>query len=362
MTPVDAAKRFAEAADVPTVSDDHLQSLAREFFESLNGTPAEQAADAMGIVAGAIGLPDPRRATLAAMVCGSMVEHGADPAPMAGPLLDRVSAAARGAREFYDACAARVPADAEDDRDELMEIARKHLAQSMPKEAAAWELLDSLFPAALAVLCASPAARRNREQLLADARAIEGDDPSAYWLVKLLQVLHDEPYVAIEPSSQTGIAGRMCGIADNFQLNMLLMDVFPRGLFERRRISPSAAAVARGLGPQKTGDVVAGTWNLYTAAALRPDGRLPDAKDLETQATWIWNEGVPADIPVFDGHRVILLGPASYHRGWGLSRLFDRLKADLTVERRLSKAEVKDWLKRLAAAPRVPTGTAASPG
>jgi hypothetical protein len=113
-----------------------------------------------------------------------------------------------------------------------------------------------------------------------------------------------------------------------------------------------------------TGDVIAGTWNLYTGAAIRPDGRLPDAKDLETRGTWIWNEGVPADIPVFDGHRVILLGPPSYHRTWNVSRLFDRLKPDLTVERKLSKPEISNWLKRLAAAPRPggTTETAASPG
>jgi hypothetical protein len=89
----------------------------------------------MGIVAGAIGLPDPRRATLAAMVCGSMVEHGADPAPMAEPLVERLGMAAAGARRLHVACRERVPPDAEDDRDELMEVARRHLGQSMPREA-----------------------------------------------------------------------------------------------------------------------------------------------------------------------------------------------------------------------------------
>src|SRR4051812_18097866 len=116
MSPTEAATHFVRAAEDPSVTDDHLQSLAREFFESLNGTSIEQAAGAMGIVAAAIGLPEPRRATLAAMICGSMVEHGADPAPMTEPLVERLGMAAAGARRLHVACRERVPPDAEDDR------------------------------------------------------------------------------------------------------------------------------------------------------------------------------------------------------------------------------------------------------
>ena len=58
-----------------------------------------------------------------------------------------------------------------------------------------------------------------------------------------LTVLDEEPYVAIEPATRTGIVGRMSGIVENFQLNTLLMDEFPR---DEPRVSKEAVAVARG--------------------------------------------------------------------------------------------------------------------
>jgi hypothetical protein len=144
----------------------------------------------------------------------------------------------------------------------------------------------------------------------------------------------------------------MSGIADNFQLNVLLMDAFPRGLLSRRRVPEHAVRVARGEGAGKPGETVSGVWNLYAWTALGRDARLPDPGNFGMREHWIWNEGKPADIPVFEGHRVVLLGPPSYHRGWGLSRPFDRLKAELTVDKRMTKPDVRQWLDRMAAAPR----------
>ena len=52
--------------------------------------------------------------------------------------------------------------------------------------------------------------------------------------------------------------------------------------------------------------------------------------DLMTgSAYWIWNEGVPADIPTFEGTRVVLLGPPPYERSWNSVRRFPDLAVDL---------------------------------
>ena len=110
------------------------------------------------------------------------------------------------------------------------------------------------------------------------------------------------------------------------------------------------AQVARGLGPQQTNDGVTGAWNLYNWQALRPDLTLPGMEDGTTH--WIWGEGSPEDIATFEGHRVVLLGPPSYQRSWTSQRMFAGLPADLSVERKLNKEEVRQWLRRLAAAPR----------
>jgi hypothetical protein len=167
----------------------------------------------------------------------------------------------------------------------------------------------------------------------------------------MLGVLEDEPVVVIEPETKLAILGGISGVVDNFQLNVLLMDGFPKsGLFARRRVPQRVAAIARGEGPQQSSDTVTGVWNLYTWEAIESGGTLPDPGDTGSSKFWIWNEGTPADIPVFDGRRAILLGPASYPRSWQSQRMFSKLQAKLEIERKLTEDETDDWLRRMVAA------------
>jgi hypothetical protein len=182
-------------------------------------------------------------------------------------------------------------------------------------------------------LCAEDPAVREQ---LRPLRGELGDElDGEYWLSVMLGVLHEEPFVALEPGKRRGLTGRMSGIVDNFQLHVLLMDAF--GLATTR-----AAAVALGDGPQQTEETITGAWNLYTHRAWP----LPAADDLDAKDTWIWNEGTPADIPVLDGHRVILLGPPAYTRGWRSQRIFHGLAASLNA-RALEPGELKGWVARL---------------
>ena len=98
-------------------------------------------------------------------------------------------------------------------------------------------------------------------------------------------------------------------------------------------------------------------WNLHTWQAIQPGTKLPDPNDYSASKTWVWNEGSPEDIPVFEGRRVILLGPPSYPRSWRSQRLFDKLPAQMQVERKLAKDEAKDWLQRMIAAKGASEGT-----
>ena len=59
---------------------------------------------------------------------------------------------------------------------------------------------------------------------------------------------------------------------------------------------------------------------------------------------------MPADIPLFENQRVVLLGPAPYERSWQSQRVFDKLPAELEVEQVLSEQEVETWLARMLAA------------
>jgi hypothetical protein len=66
----------------------------------------------------------------------------------------------------------------------------------------------------------------------------------------------------------------------------------------------------------------------------------------------VWNEGAPADVLPFEGVRVLLLGPPSVTRNWNAVRRFPHMTGELVPERTLTPDEVRDWLARLAAAPR----------
>ena len=157
----------------------------------------------------------------------------------------------------------------------------------------------------------------------------------------MFAVLHEAPFVAIEPSSGKAVGGDISGVSENFQLHTLLMDAFGRP------VDPEVLAIARGDGPQQGDQEVAGAWNLYTYRALR-DGRLPEP-DASQSEEWIWNEGVPAVIPAIDGTRVILLGEPLYERTWNAVRTFAGLRATLDASA-LSEQDARAWLDRIAAA------------
>jgi hypothetical protein len=238
----------------------------------------------------------------------------------------------------------------------LIELAqaRRLLERSLEgSEEAAAELAER-WHEIVASCIADPALRAALRDLLLPLQATAEELEGAHWVSCILAAPHEDPFVAIEPASRSGIEGRMSGITDNFQLHMLLMDDFPGGggggLFRRgRRISKPAAAVARGAGPQQIDEIVVGAWNPYVYSALE-DGGLPDPDDYTgSKHLWIWNEGTPQDIPRLGGHRVILLGPPSYERHWPATRVFGPLEATLDA-RVLSDEEVGSWLERIEAA------------
>jgi hypothetical protein len=61
----------------------------------------------------------------------------------------------------------------------------------------------------------------------------------------------------------------------------------------------------------------------------------------------IWNEGRPSDIPVRDGHRVIVLSPPPYQRSWNAGRLYPMMTPMVDVVRELPAAEAASWLAKV---------------
>lgn len=369
-----ATQKLIATARNKSAREDDLQQAAHDFFTAVEKVSKREAEAQMALLAEHYDLPDPERGAYLALLCGALVERGCDPLPMARPLRLRLQTLLEDCARLAAACRQEMPESTAPprsvaDRDEFgdddeegpdavdenadFEKARQKVARQLPRENASWEALRTFWRPVIAVYSVSPEARWAAQSLRASAQQIAEFHEGGHWIQLILSVLDNEPLLVIEPDSRTGFLARSFGIVDNFQLNTLLMDAFPLpSPTSLRRVSLTAAEIARGNGEQMSEEIVTGAWNLYGWKALRKDLRLPDKTSYDSNQHWIWNEGVPADIPLFEDRRVILLGPASYDRNWRAQRMFERLPARLQIEKHLTLEEATKWLERISAATR----------
>lgn len=280
--------------------------------------------------------PTGPRPTLATMA-GFCVEHGADPAACAEPILDGTHRDLLDALEFARRWSAAGGAG-----DELPEADEKIIddalmarlggeAHEALRLALAWCSVEQWQPAALAVLCRSTEVRRRHASALLpacrDLAALEQHDLKC--LTYALAILDDEPLVVLHRPTRTGFEVRIGGIGDNFQLHTLLAHVLVGG-GHVPGTAPSAESVRLAMDPEpaqgRTGAVATGAFEL-----LAPDGEQ------------IWNEGLPDDIPVVAGHRLLVLDEPMYPRSWNADRFFPMLPGAAELTRALSADEVQTW-------------------
>ena len=347
-----AARFLIAGLKTGALEEAQVEKLVRAVGATQRGATPEESREALLKLSEGLALPDPAAAEVAARVLGALIESGHDPQPAREPMLNCL----RGVLPLCVQLAEAVRPQIGDSPPGLSEYAvgkwlgrraneaLARTAKKMPEAGEAWQRLQVVWPGAIALLSADPEGRAEAAELQPLVHELLDLHEAAGWLGAMLGVLHEEPYVAIEPATRTAIAGRMSGVVENLQLNALLMDAVP--WTGKRRISPNALAVARGEGPQQIKETITATWELYSYAAFGPDGTLPDEPDPETR---IWDEGMPADIPVIDGHRVIVLRTTSAQRSWPAQRMFPILKASLTREV-LDEDAIERWLAKIGEA------------
>lgn len=370
----------AETVDIETA-----QKGAGDVMQAARGSNAQQLDDAVTRLAALV--PDLKlgRAALLAITCGALVEQGANMEPIAQPGLARFSEAVQQAIPFVEACIAEAVAhphqheqapDAESDGEESegndAEEAIAHfgeqVSERLPDAAQAFGSLEWLSTVALAIYSRSKALRK---QLKDDTPLVQAIARLAERGIELpcfhemVSILDDEQLIALHPALARGYLIRIAGIGNNFQLHTLLADALigtiEQGWLPGERPSPRVAALAKDA-PIENPDTLptaVGSFNLWNWTGLRADGSLPGGD--EGQATgsehWIWNEGIPADIVPFQGTRVVLIGPPPYARSWNSGRFFPAMVGEMEVIRHLSAEEARDWINRLASAPKpTPTG------
>jgi hypothetical protein len=170
-----------------------------------------------------------------------------------------------------------------------------------------------------------------RDRLSAAVEPMTGHISNAHWLSGLLLVLDDEPVTVVHRPTGRGYEIRISGIGDNFQLHTMLAYAL---------IGDEASGWIPGVRPGD--DAIAAA---TTGPDLVPPGGLSGHFNLvAADGTWIWNEGRPADIPMLDGRRVIVLDPPAYSRHWDAGRAYPLMVPELRVDRHLTAQEVAEVL------------------
>lgn len=359
MSDESAIDELIRVAGDPAISHEAIHEAIGPVFASLRPDDRPGAEGMLRRLAEEI-IDAPTRPDVAGMIalfCGALVERGLGPSIAIGPILDRLeSQVAPDAIAFVAACrevGEESPPSGDDTPDETGPVERhgERISELMPVESASFRALEPFSMAAVAMLARSPESRKaswSRAGLRASLDELGGQYGHAGWLWTMMQVLDDEPILVLHPGEHRGFRARISGLADNFQLHTLLADALvDRGL-QARRPTPAEVAAARDAEVGEDGPIAAGSFNLWTWRGLGPDGTLPEPRSLS--AHWIWNEGVPADIPPFEGTRVVLLGPPPYERSWTAGRKFPPMTGDLRVEGELTTDELEDLLGRIASA------------
>lgn len=346
-----------------------LRNELQQILQQATRAPREDLDGALQRLEELVGSLPLLPAALIALGCGALVEYGGSPSAVIPVIFRRTGEALQRAASFVSACkeAARAqPSQAaeNEDAEQCVETYGEQVSQRMPEEARAWSALPMLFRVALAILMGDARARQLVRDNISFTTALKGfpvQNTDVVCIHKLLQILEHEVLIILHPGLRRGYRVRINGIGDNFQLHTLLADALigdpTHGWLPGERPDPIVVAAAKD-GPcprtveeNQTFPVAQGAFNLWNWQGLQADGTLPTPGTTQSRS-WIWNEGTPADISLFEGSRVILLGPPPYARTWSAGRSFPSIAGQFDVLELLTPAQIEDWLTRLAAAPK----------
>ncbi|WP_327679441.1 hypothetical protein [Kitasatospora sp. NBC_00458] len=322
----------------------------------LLGPAGEQESAAVGPRLASL-LPDTppfQRAHLAMMV-GACVERGADPVACADHILAGLREALTGAllllerwKETGDGGPDDLP-DPDGDDPDRDSPGRAHARIEEPgrldewhahRAVIGWWTLSLWQRAAFALYTHAAVRRTARESGVTDVLTglidrYSGDRHDLKGLRYLAAALDDEPLLVLHRPTGTGYLLRMDGLTDNFQLHTLLAEVLiGGGHLPGTRPAPEVVTLSRtGRVDGRHRVTATGAFNL-----VAPDGG------------WIWNEGMPEDVPVVDGVRTLVLDPQPYERSWAAGRFVEEVPGELRLERVLAPAEAASRLASAAPA------------
>ncbi|WP_019632659.1 hypothetical protein [Actinomadura atramentaria] len=315
---LDATVRAAEAQD-PAFGELMPELMQRSRNVPVAALDAAMPRMAEGVEGAALGA-----AAFLAVITGSWIERGATARGVDRPVLRRLLEAADLSTTFLltwsQAVDAPPPDPAQDSpSQEVFDVVAPALDD--PASAMlAWFALEKLALAANTVLSSSRPLRASITGREDKARLVGGLErycPVTGWVASLLRVLEDERVLVLDRATRRGWTVSLTGIGDNFQLHVLLADALagrPGGM-PGTPPPRDIAAYFRDTEAPEPPPTAHSEWNLVDA-----------------HGEWIYNEGVPADIPDVNGTRVVVLDPPSYPRAFPAGRKYPMMPGDVVLE------------------------------
>lgn len=324
-------------------SNDQISEIIDEYYELVALTENEAKVGAsMQRLATLFSLENVPAGSLASTICGSLVEYGFSAKYISDEFIGFFEEMLDKAGRFLDEVHTALQKRPDEDEYDLLVELKEELALQMPEEIQAFLAIDQYFPCGVALFSSEPKEFEQAKSRLVNKVSTYAQFSSGlHWLSKLFEVMFDEPILVIDLNTRKGIVGKMSGVADNFQLQILLMGV-PE-LNSEINVSNQDLDVVKGYGEQITENTVIGKWNMHNWKYVHQKETL----DNNDSTNWIWGEGIPQDIDVYKIYRVILLDNPTYDRIIRVQRTFNNLSASILVEQELTESEVQVWLDEL---------------
>lgn len=276
------------------------------------------------------------------VIAGALVEMGTEPADTGIEVLRRLRTMGKGAALFLQAwerTGGGPPPDPDQVTAQAEERVAAHLGQTAPMATMCWWTIRRHALAAKSMLGESSvrtlvhADPALHAELVAVANQLSHALSEFHQVRALLRMAEATSALILDRHSGRGFRVLFDGIGDNFQLHTLLADALigPQGQgLDGEPPDPRWSAAFRNGEPDPQAQTVRGWWNL-----VAHDG------------SWVWNEGVPADVPTLDGEHVLVLDEQPYPRSWTARRRHPQVRGWLQVEEELSPHEAQAWWKRV---------------
>lgn len=297
-----AQKHFADFADIPATD---TAMFADPVYGGVLGRYPKATSDernaVLRVLAPAIATADFYHTGLVAIICGSIVEAGADANIAVRAVLDRLAQ--------HVTLAARVAPRVDT-------VSPERLFAENAEAFGAWRTLRFRLLAAMTMLHRNLSARQYARELPGLAGVlteIEPFLPEADFLLQVLALTDGMKLVVLHPELRRGYRVVLEAIGRNFHLFTLLQAALigdpAQGFLPGAPTDKRAVAVARGETLPTEDDHDMARFSFQNWFALKSDGT--------NIASWIWGEGAPAEIALLGGERIVLLGKSALaSRSW----------------------------------------------